>query len=623
MSQVVLSSARGHWIILATVLGSSMAGVDATVVNIALPAIGRDMHVPFASLQWTITAYTVTLAGLILLGGSLGDQFGRRRLFLIGVAWFTAASACCALAPSIGWLIAARALQGAGAALLTPASLAILQAEFVPADRPRAIGAWAAFSGIATAIAPFIGGWLLAVGSWRWSFLINLPLAAAVAVIAVHHIPETRSETAVAYLDWRGACAAVIALGGITQALINVSSRSASSPYVTVPGAVGLVALAGFVALEARQRQPMLPLELFQSAQFSAVNTVTFLLYGAFGGFLFLLVVALQVGSGYSPLVAGSALLPITALTLLLAERSGQLAQRIGPRRQMSVGPLTCAGGVLLGLRIGRHADYLADVLPCVALFGLGLAILVAPLTATALSSASPERAGIASGVNNTVARAGSLIAVAALPGVIGITGHGYTQPPRFIAGFHIAVWICSAILIAGAALAASLISNTTSAPVHEAAPPLARSFTATPTCTGPAGNATGRAQLRQAQVNRPHARDREIYCPVTHHGHDADPLDHGVAVRPLPRGSGRPAHRLRPSNRRAGIRSRSPPEPGCGDPVLGAIDRTVNASTSEEQHLGPVGRQQRSPRTSAQLIDRAVQAQARLTSGCAQRLSG
>ena len=471
---LTLSSGRGRWVLLAAVLGSAMASIDATVVNIALPAIGRDLRVGFASLQWTVTGYTLTLAALILLGGSLGDQFGRKRIFVVGVVWFTVASLLCALAPNVAWLISARTLQGVGGALLTPASLAIIEAGFTPGDRPRAIGAWAGLAGVASAAAPFIGGWLLHVGSWRWVFLINLPLAALVVAVAVRHVPETRDGNAVRHVDAIGATLCVLGLAGITEALIAAPEHGAGSPLVVTAGGFGLVALVLFVLAERRERHPMLPLGVFRSRQFSGTNAVTFLLYGAFGGFFFLLVIGLQVVAGYSALLAGSALLPTTILTLLLSARSGQLAERIGPRLQMTAGPLICAAGLLLALRLGRSASYVTGVLPAVTVFGLGLACLVAPLTATALSSAPEEHAGVASGVNNAVARAASLIAIAALPAASGLTGRAYTEPSLFVAGFHRALWICIAALLVGAALAAVLISNRRdiSVPVDPALPP-------------------------------------------------------------------------------------------------------------------------------------------------------
>ena len=404
---VTLGSPSGRWILLASILGSGLAGIDATVVNVALPAIGRSLNAGFADLQWTVTAYTLTLASFILLGGSLGDRYGRRRVFVLGIVWFAAASLLCGLAPGTGLLIAARALQGVGGALLTPGSLAMIQASFVPEDRSRAIGLWSGLGGVATAIGPFLGGWLVESVSWRWVFLINVPLAAVVVLIAVARVPETRDPRSVPGLDLAGAGLGVLALGGITYALVEQPSRGFGSVPVLVAGALGVVAAAAFIIVEWRTAHPMLPLGIFASRQFSAANAVTFTVYGGFGAVFFLLVVQLQVVSGFSPIAAGVSILPITVIMLLLSSRSGQLAYRIGPRLQMSLGPLVCAGGLVLMLRIGPAASYLTDVLPGVAVFGVGLAIMVAPLTATALAAAPAEHAGLASGVNNAVARAG------------------------------------------------------------------------------------------------------------------------------------------------------------------------------------------------------------------------
>jgi EmrB/QacA subfamily drug resistance transporter len=464
------SSTRGRWVLLASILGSGLAGIDATVVNVALPTIGRDLDTDFAALQWTVTAYSLALASLILLGGSLGDRFGRRRMFLIGVVWFASASLLCGLAPSAGLLIAARALQGVGGALLTPGSLAIIQASFEPQDRGRAIGAWSGLGGVATAIGPFVGGYLVQHSSWRWVFLINAPLAAVVVVVARRHVPESRDPGATGGTDVLGALLGAVGLGGITYALIEASAGGAA---VVASAVIGVAGMIGFVVVESRGRAPMLPLEIFRSAQFSAANAVTFVVYGAFGGVLFLLVLQLQVVAGFSPVVAGTALLPVTVIMLLFSARSGQLAARIGPRLQMSVGPLVVAAGLLLMLRIDAGATYLAAVLPAVVVLGAGLATMVAPLTSTALAAASDQHAGLASGVNNAVARAAGLVAVAVLPVVAGLTGDVYDDPPRFADGFRTAIVISVVLLVAGGALAAATIRNDLLAPAEGAGGPV------------------------------------------------------------------------------------------------------------------------------------------------------
>jgi len=459
-----LAEPRGRWVLAAAVLGSSMALLDATVVNVALPTIGRDLHTSLAGLQWTITAYTLTLAGLILLGGSLGDRLGRRRVFLVGVVWFALASALCGMSPDIGVLIAARALQGIGGALLTPGSLAIIQATFLASDRPRAIGAWSGLGGVAAAIGPFLGGWIVGSIGWRWIFLLNLPLAAAVVAVAARHVPESRDPTASGRFDVAGAVLAALALAGITDALIEAPAHGAARAAVT--GAVGVAAGAAFVLLERRRGRPgsrtapMLPLDVFASRQFTAVNVVTFLVYGALGGTLFLLVLELQVVVGFSPLEAGVSLLPSTLILLVLSSRAGALAQRIGPRWMMTAGPLVTAAGLLLATRIGPGASYLTDVLPTVVLFGLGLSATVAPLTATVLASADVRHAGVASGVNNAVARAAGLLAVAGLPLAAGLTTAGFREPVALENGFRAAMVICAGLLVAAAVLSAVTIDN-------------------------------------------------------------------------------------------------------------------------------------------------------------------
>ena len=459
-----LASTQGRWVIAATVLGSSMAFLDATVVNVALPTIGRDLHTSLAGLQWTVTAYTLTLAGLILLGGALGDRHGRRRIFVIGVIWFALASALCGLAPGIGVLIAARALQGIGGALLTPGSLAIIQATFAPDDRPKAIGAWSGLGGVAGAVGPFLGGWLIGSVGWRWIFLINLPLAAVVVAVTARHVPETRDPTSHGRFDWGGAILAALALTGITDALIEAPAHGMAR--AALAGGAGILAGVGFVLLERHRGRaehgvpPMLPLDVFASRQFTAVNVVTFVIYGAFGGTIFLLVLQLQVVAGFTPLAAGVSLLPVTLLLLVLSSRAGALAQRVGPRWLMAGGCLLCAAGLLLAVRIGPNASYVADVLPTVLVFGLGLSAVVAPLTATVLASADVRHAGVASGVNNAVARAAGLLAVAGLPLAVGLTGDAYRDSAMMNSGFRSAMFICAALLAVAAVLSAFTIDN-------------------------------------------------------------------------------------------------------------------------------------------------------------------
>ncbi|MHA7262737.1 MFS transporter [Arthrobacter sp. TMN-37] len=461
MNEVVrLASASGRWLLLASILGSAIAGIDATVVNVALPAIGEEFDAGFEVLQWTVTAYTLTLAAFILLGGALGDRFGRKRVFVIGVVWFAVASLLCGLAPNAGTLIAARALQGMGGALLTPGSLAMIQASFAWEDRARAIGAWSGLGGVATAIGPFLGGWLVESVSWRWIFLINVPIAAVVVIICHRRVPETRNPSATGAPDFLGGLLGAGALGGWTYALIDIPTAGPLAAPVVTAAALGTLCAVAFFILESRIAMPMLPLGIFARRQFSATNAVTFLIYGAFGGIFFLLVVHLQVVAGFSPLAAGVALLPITGLMLLLSARAGALGARIGPRLPMTLGPAICAVSLLFMLGIDEGASYWADVLPSVIILGLGLSLLVAPLTAAAMSSVPDTQAGLASGVNNTVARAAGLLAIAVLPVLAGLSGDAYTDPPVFAQGFRTAVVVCAVVLAAAAVLAAVTIRN-------------------------------------------------------------------------------------------------------------------------------------------------------------------
>ena len=455
---LVMGTPQARWVLLTTVLGSGMAMLDATVVNVALERIGADLGAGFSGLQWTVNAYTLTLASLILLGGSLSDRFGRRRVFVVGVCWFAAASLLCGLAPDVGTLIVARALQGVGGALLTPGSLAIISASFSGADRAAAVGAWSGLGGVAGAAGPFLGGWLVE-WNWRAVFLVNLPLAALVIAVAARHVPESRDPDAAPGLDWAGTVLVALGLGTLTYAL-TAAGDPAGGPGAWAWAGVGALALVAFAAVQRRSRHPLVPPALFRSAQFTAANAVTFLVYAALGVLLVLLVLQLQVVAGFSPLLAGTALLPVTGFMLLFSARAGALAQRIGPRPFLVGGPSLAAAGVLVMTGIGPGASYLTDVLPAVALFGAGLALLVAPLTAAVLDAAPGGSAGVASGVNNAVARAAGLLALAVVPVVAGIGGDDYTDPPAFAAGFRTAMVICAALLVAGAVVAAVLVRS-------------------------------------------------------------------------------------------------------------------------------------------------------------------
>jgi len=470
MTGVRYGEPAGRWVLLATAVGSGMAFIDSTVVNIALPQIGSDFGADAASLQWTVNGYTLPLAALILLGGSLGDRFGRRRIFVVGVAWFAAASLLCGIAPNVQALIAARALQGIGGALLTPGSLAILQSSFDAESRSRAIGAWSGLGGIAGATGPFIGGWIVEQASWRFVFLINLPLALVVIAVALRHVPESSNPGATRTIDVAGAVTGALGLAGLTYGFTAWPERGAGDPVVVGALAVGVAALVGFVAGERRSRHPMVPLEVFRSRAFAATNAVTFIVYGAIGGVFFFLVITLQVVAGFSPLAAGLAPVPVTILMLLLSARAGALAERIGPRIPMSVGPLVCAVGVVLLAGVGRGATYAADVLGGVVVFGLGLSLTVAPLTATALASVEDRHAGIASGVNNAVARAAGLMAVAILPLAAGV-GSSLVDPTTLAPAQRTSMLICASLLAAGGLLALVTIPSSLAA-VRPAEPP-------------------------------------------------------------------------------------------------------------------------------------------------------
>jgi EmrB/QacA subfamily drug resistance transporter len=462
-------SAAGRWVLLATVLGSSLAFIDATVVNIALPTIGRDLDSDAAGLQWTVNGYALSLASLILLGGSLGDRYGRRRVFLAGVAWFAVASLLCGLAPTVELLVAARILQGIGGALLTPGALAILEASFAPEDRSRAIGAWSGLAGIGGALGPFLGGWLVEIGNWRYIFLINVPVAVLVILVAARHVPESRNPSAARAFDAIGLVTGAAGLGGLTYGFTAWPAAGPGDPVVLTALAVGVTGLAAFVVAERRSAHPMLPLAIFRSPAFSGANVVTFLVYAANGGVFFLVVVNLQVVAGFPALVSGIALLPVTVLMLLLSARAGALAQRIGPRLPMTAGPLICAAALAWLAMVGPGASYWADVLPPVIVFGLGLALQVAPLTATALGALDDAYAGVASGVNNAVARAAGLLSVAVLPLVAGLGAGSLTDPVTLQPVYRSAMLVCAGLMTAGGVVAWLLIPARLTA--HEPAP--------------------------------------------------------------------------------------------------------------------------------------------------------
>jgi len=456
---VALGTAPGRWLVVVTVLASGMAFLDATAVQVALPSIGRELDASLAGLQWTVTSYTLTLASLILLGGSLGDRYGRRRVFVIGVCWFAAASLICGVAQNVEQLIAARALQGVGGALLTPGSLALIQSSFRPEDRARAIGLWSSFSGISGLVGPFLGGVLVDAVSWRLVFLINVPFAVVIVLVAGRHVPESRDPAHHGRFDYAGAVLGALALGGVTYALIGAGENMLRAD-VLISGAIGLIAGAAFVVRERRATDPMLPPRLFADRQFTGANLATLAVYGALGGSGLFLVLQLQNVLGYDATAAGAAMLPTILLITLLSPRAGALAQRIGPRLPMTVGPLVVAAGTVLLAGVDGSAPYVVEILPGSLLQGLGMAAVVAPLTATVLGAAPDALAGIASGVNNAVARAAQLLAVAALPVAVGLSGDDYEDPAAFTSGFRMAMLVCAVLFAAGGLISWTTIRN-------------------------------------------------------------------------------------------------------------------------------------------------------------------
>jgi EmrB/QacA subfamily drug resistance transporter len=427
-----------------------MGQLDATVVSVALPHISVDLGARVGELQWILTGYLLTLASLILLAGALGDRFGRRRIFLIGTIWFALASLGCAIAPNVVVLVAARALEGAGAALVTPGSLAILQASFVADDRARTVGAWSALGGVAGAIGPFVGGWLVGGPGWRWAFLLNLPVA-GVVLSCTRAIPETRDANA-GHLDMVGAGIAVIGLAATTLALTEARPFGWNNPLVLASTIVGIGSAATFVHHVRRSTSPLVPPELFASRDFTVVNIATLALYAAIAVTFFLVAYQLQVAAHWSALRAGAALLPATVLMLALAAKSGALAKRIGPRPQLTIGPLVLAGGLVLLSRVGSNPSWSRDVLPGAALFGIGLVTFVAPLTSTVMASVDSDHVSIGSGVNNATARTASLAALALIPPVAGLTNAA--GPAQVAEACHTALRLAAACAVAAAPIA-------------------------------------------------------------------------------------------------------------------------------------------------------------------------
>ncbi|SMD00792.1 MFS transporter [Kibdelosporangium aridum] len=455
-------------------MASGMAMLDGTVVNVALPTIGKELDASVAGLQWILDGYLLSLASLILVAGSFGDRYGRRKVYVLGIVWFGVASLLCGIAPNTELLVVARILQGIGGALLTPGSLAILQSSFDRADRARAIGAWSGLGGIAAAIGPLVGGLLVQAWSWRLAFLINLPIAVVCVWMARKYVPESRDEQMQGHPDIISSVLGAVGLAGLTAALVEAPVRG-PDPVVLIAAVLGVAGLTAFVVLQLKSRDPLVPPDMFRDRTFTLSNALTFVVYTALGGVMMLLVLQLQVSLGYSPTAAGIAGLPITIIMLLTSSLSGRIAQKIGPRLQLVVGPLVIAAGMLLMMRIEPGASYLTEVLPAVVIFGLGLTTVVAPVTATVLAAAEDRHAGVASGVNNAIARTGGLLAVAVLPAVAGLNGEAYADPAALTSAWQTSLMICAVLAAAGGLVALGVRNDVLSGPPepeHEAPAP-------------------------------------------------------------------------------------------------------------------------------------------------------
>ncbi len=456
--KAVPSAQQKRMILVACILGSTVVTLDATVVNVALPAIRDDLGGGFAGQQWTANAYLVTLASLILVGGSLGDIFGERRVFSLGVVGFGVSSVVCALAPGIEVLVAGRALQGAAGALLTPAALAVIVSAFSPGERGAAVGSWTAWGAVGMIIGPLVGGQLVDAASWRWIFALNVPLILATLVLIARYVPEGGGGADHVRVDVTGGALCAAGLAGITFGLIRQPEGGFSDPTVFMPLGGGFALLAAFILYERRASHPMLELGLFRRHNFAVGNVETLLMYAGLSLLFFFLVLFLQNVAGYSAVGAGSAGLPVTVLMFLLSKRFGALADRWGPRLFMGFGPVVMAAGLALLTRLGTDVDYVVDLLGPLVLFGVGLSMTVAPLTATVLADADEHNAGLASGINNAIARVAGLLGIA-LVGAL-VAGRYGDAAASSVGAFHLAMAISAGLVGVGGVLGLMLVRN-------------------------------------------------------------------------------------------------------------------------------------------------------------------
>ena len=453
----------GRWVLAASIFGSGAVFLEGSVVMVAMPAIGRDMHLGMSGLQWVMNGYLLTLSALMLFGGVLGDRLSHAKVFGAGLIGFAAASLGCALAPNLLILVAARLVQGIAGALVVPNSLALLETTFSGHERGVAIGKWAAWSGISTAVGPLAGGWLVDAASWRFVFVSVVPFALAAAWLALRHAVDGKRANASGRLDYAGAVLVTLGLAGLVGALITGPDAGFTSPLVLVAGAIGIFLTVAFFIVESKVGNPLLPLDVFQSRQFVGANVNTLLVYAALNGLFFLLMLQLQNGLRYSALSAGASLLPVNALLLVLSPRAGRLAERIGARLPMAVGSLVAGIGILLFIRVKTGTSYLTTTLPALLVFGTGLGLLVAPLTSAALQSLGERKAGIASGVNNAAARLAGLLATASIPVAAGIGGSHEPQGALLASAFVHAMMISAALCGLGAIVAFAMIDGRSS----------------------------------------------------------------------------------------------------------------------------------------------------------------